>query len=283
MRLINFLICILTFLFSINSYPNENEPALTIKSKFQNSYLARSKILSLKGVTHIRLDNNRAYPKIEMTYTVIKICELLKPYGIKPKDTLEFIAADHFSVLIPAQKIMSCDKNSSIAYLAIEPTQKWPLLRYNTGTTAGPFDVVWLYPEKSYISDEYWAWSVIKIVVHTKLSSKLVPASPTAQDKILQGHLKNGYEKYISHCAGCHSINHIGKGTIGPDLNIPKNPVEYYPNDDLLKKFIRDPQSVRIIKYDRMSGSNEKFLSDTDLNDLILYFHYMKKYNGKIN
>jgi cytochrome c2 len=235
----------------------------------------------MKSLAQISINNNRAYPNMEMTYSAIKLCDLLKPFSIKLGDTLEFIAADRFSVLIPAKYMMSCNKNSAIGYLAIEPVKKWPLLRYKTGTTAGPFDVIWVDPEKSYISDEYWAWSVVRIVVHEKLDSNLVPDVPNIQDKQMRDRIKNGYNKYISHCAACHAINHIGKGVIGPDLNIPKNPVEYYPDDNLLKKFIRDPQSVRVIKYDRMSGSSKEFLSDADLDDLILYFHYMAKHKLK--
>lgn len=285
MDLIKILVLILFLGLINNGYTQEKEPGLSIRVKAKHYSFSRSNLLSMKGITHISMNNNRAYPKIPMTYTAIKLSELLQPYAIKPTDTLEFIAADGFCVLIPAGKIMNGDKRYSIAYLAIEPATKWPLLKYNTGTTAGPYDVIWLHPEKSYISDEYWVWSIIKIVVHKKLNSKLVPAKPNIKNRKMQNHIGRGYDIYISHCAGCHSINHIGKGVIGPDLNLPKNPVEYYPNDDLLKKFIRDPQSVRVIKYDRMSGSNEQFLSNSDLNDLIGYFHYMAnhKVSSKIN
>lgn len=265
--------CILVLLISSNGYSKEKETLLPIETKSHQFNLSRSKLLSMKNITHVRMNNNRAYQNSEMNYTAIKLCDLLKPYSIKSKYMLEFIAADHFSVLIPASKVMTCNNKSSIAYLAIEPKNKWPLLKNNTGTTAGPFDVIWVNPEKSYISDEYWAWSVVKIKIHESLDKKIFSTAPNVQDM----KIRNGYDIYISHCAGCHSINHIGKGVIGPDLNIPMNPVEYYPDDQLLKKFIRDPQSVRVIKNDRMSGSNKPFLSDEDLDNLILYFHYMAK------
>lgn len=268
-----FLILVL-LLMSTYAYSNGNEATLTIESNKSNFSFSRSNILAMKNITHVLMSNNRAYPGIEINYTVIKLCDLLKPYSIDPTDMLEFIAADKFSVLIPANKVMSCDKNSAIGYLAIEPAEKWPVLNNKTNTTAGPFDVIWVNPEKSYISNEYWAWSVIKITIHKMLDPKVFMTMPITRDV----HIKNGFNVYISHCAGCHTINNVGKGMIGPDLNIPKNPVEYYPNDITLKKFIRDPQSVRIIKNDRMSGSGEDFLNNSDLNDLISYFHYMVKH-----
>ena len=65
----------------------------------------------------------------------------------------------------------------------------------NTNTTAGPFDVIWVHPEKSYISNEYWAWSVVKIIIHKKLNSKIFMAEPATRD----AHIKRGFEIYVSH------------------------------------------------------------------------------------
>lgn len=268
-------VCMMSFITSFYVYAIEDAPILTIESLSKQFSFSRTALLSMQEITQVSITNNRAYPNVEMTYTAIKLCDLLRKYSIKSTDMLEFIAADHFSVLIPAPKIMHCSNHSAIGYLAIEPLKKWPLLSNNTGTTAGPYDVIWVHPEKSYISNEYWAWSVVKIKIHKKLDNKVFLAAPEGIGQKIKKNITNGYDVYISHCAGCHSINHIGKGVIGPDLNIPKNPVEYYPNNTVLKKFIRDPQSVRVIKNDRMSGSNEQFLSNADLDDLILYFHYM--------
>jgi cytochrome c2 len=267
--------CMMSFMTSFYVYAIEGAPTLTIESPSKQFSFSRTALFSMQELTQVSMSYNRAYPNVRMTYTAIKLCDLLRRYSIKSTDMLEFIAADHFSVLIPATKIIHCSNRSAIGYLAIEPLNKWPLLNNNTGTTAGPFDVIWVHPEKSYISNEYWSWSVVKIKIHKKLDNKVFLAAPEELDQTIKNNIKNGYDVYISHCAGCHSINHIGKGVIGPDLNIPKNPVEYYPNDTVLKKFIRDPQSVRVIKNDRMSGSNKQFLSDADLDDLILYLHYM--------
>lgn len=254
-----------------------HEPSLRIEIDKKTVTFTRSQLLSMKEITSVRINNNRAYPGVDMTYTAIKLCDLLKPYRIHSKTMLEFIAADQFAVLIPAKKIMQCGKNDAIGYLAIEPKKKWPIIKNNTDTTAGPFDVIWVNPEKSYISDEYWAWSTIKIVGHDKLDPNKFVTPPKVDDPTIRKQVINGYDIYISHCAGCHTMNNIGKGQIRPDLNIPKNPTEYYPDDRVLKKFIRNPQSIRKIKNDRMSGSSEQFLSEKDLNDLLIYFHYMAK------
>lgn len=38
------------------------------------------------------------------------------------------------------------------------------------------------------------------------------------------------------------------------------------------------PAEALSFKYDRMSGASKQFLSDADLNDLLLYFQYMAKH-----
>ena len=66
---------------------------------------------------------------------------------------------------------MHCTDKTAIAYLAIETKQHpWPQLKYNNPddanpdkASAGPFKVIWIHPEKSYISNEYWAWRVAGI------------------------------------------------------------------------------------------------------------------------
>lgn len=244
------------------------EPTLTISSLNREHHYDRASLLASNRLEMIHIDNNRAYPGRKMTLASIKLCELLKPYAVRPDAIIEFIAADGFSVDVPANKIMTCNHYSAIAYIAIEPEKKWPLLDNGTQTTAGPFDVIWLHPEKSYISNEYWAWSVTNIAIHQTLQRdllKLKPIHASAQ-------VKHGYDIYISHCAGCHTINHLGKAIIGPDLKDPKTPFDYYPDEQQLKQFIRDPQSIR---PGRMSGSGEDFLNNADLNALIAYLKYI--------
>ena len=113
-------------LASVRAYASDNVTVLTIESQQAYLNLSRSKLLAMKNIAHVSMSDNRAYPGIAINYTAIKLCELLKPYHVDLHDMLEFIAADNFSVLIPAKKVMSCDENSAIGYLAIEPFEKWP-------------------------------------------------------------------------------------------------------------------------------------------------------------
>ncbi len=253
------------------------EPVFTIETSKDHAAFTRSELEKMPITSQLTISNNRAYPHQTMTYTVVKLCDLLQPYAIDKQEMLEFVATDNFVVLIPASKIMSCGKDDPVAYLAIEPKQKWPLLneKYGKNVTAGPFDVIWTLPKGKAITDEYWAWSVVAVKSHAKLDKKEFQTAPTVADPAMQARLTRGYDVYISHCAGCHTMNNIGKGHVGMDLNIPRNPVEYYPDDVVLKKFIRDPQSVHKLPSRKMSGSSVETLPEADLDDLIYYFHYM--------
>ncbi|QMT59856.1 cytochrome c family protein [Legionella sp. PC997] len=234
--------------------------------------LTRTELLSHPNLTQVTINNDRAYPDKVMHHKAIPLCKLLAPFHIKKQDIIEFIAKDNFHVYVPAGKVMDCSKNASIAMLAIEPSSNWSIIENHTGLTAGPYEIIWLYPERSYISPEFWAWSVVAIKITRELNYHHVLSPPKTKNTSIA----NGYKIFISHCEGCHTINHIGKSDIGPDLNCPKNPLNYYPNMTQLKKFIRDPKSVRSLPQGRMTGSDRQSLSDKDLNDLIKFFAYMK-------
>jgi cytochrome c2 len=247
-------------------------PVLQIITADKSILLTTSKLLSHPALTQATINNDRAYPNKTLHHKVIPLCKLLAPFGVRQQDIIELISEDNFHVYVPALKVMDCSKSASLAMLAIEPASKWPIIDNNTGSTAGPYEIIWLHPERSYISNEYWAWSVITIKIIRKLDYKNVLSPPQTTNPSIV----NGYNIYISHCEGCHAINHKGKSSIGPDLNCPKNPLEYYPKINLLKKFIREPKSVRTLPKGRMSGSSIKSLSNNDLDDLIKFFTYIK-------
>jgi hypothetical protein len=63
---------------------------------------------------------------------------------------------------------------------------------------------------------------------------------------------------------------------MGPDLNVPMNPVEYF-HITALKTLIRDPQKLRHWPESKMKGFSKKEISDSDLNHLLSYLKYISK------
>jgi cytochrome c1 len=69
-------------------------------------------------------------------------------------------------------------------------------------------------------------------------------------------------------------LNGEGDARVGPDLNIPHNPTEYL-RTDLLRAYIRNPQSLRRWPQAKMSGFDRATLSDADLDNLLAYLRHM--------
>lgn len=245
------------------------EPVLTIQQDGKSKSFTRTGLLSMHTY-QLDMNNSVGYEGKDMHYTAVRVCDLLKPLSVNSDETVELVSSDNFYALVPAKYLINCKEGSSIAYVAIEPADNpWPQLP--RGGTAGPFFVVWTNPEKDYISSEYWAWNVVRMnVIAADQLTGVIPAPQNVKQEI-----KNGYHVYVSRCSGCHTMNQIGKAEIGPDLNYPMSPTKYFASDAILKKFIRDPQSVRIKKHDEMGNFTRQYLSDKDLDDLIAYMHYM--------
>jgi mono/diheme cytochrome c family protein len=83
-----------------------------------------------------------------------------------------------------------------------------------------------------------------------------------------------GLQVYVANCAVCHQLNGGGDASIGPDLNRPYSPVEYF-HEKYLRKLIRNPASVRTWKASLMPGFTSKMISDDSLDDLLAYFRLM--------
>jgi mono/diheme cytochrome c family protein len=66
----------------------------------------------------------------------------------------------------------------------------------------------------------------------------------------------------------CHPVNGAGTARIGPDLNLPLNPTEYF-QPAALKTFLRDPASVRRWPEMRMLGFDATAMSDADLDAVV--------------
>ena len=62
-----------------------------------------------------------------------------------------------------------------------------------------------------------------------------------------------GETMFVKHCIACHKIDGGGSSVLGPDLNKPMNPVEYF-QPAALRRYLRDPASVRHWPDQKMPG-----------------------------
>jgi cytochrome c2 len=130
----------------------------------------------------------------------------------------------------------------------------------------GPFYVVWTKPEQRDTHRYPWPYQLATIEL-TSLAKKFPHTVP---DGLATGDPGwRGFTIFRSDCVACHSVNTEG-GTVGPELNVPRSIVEYWPADQV-KAYIRNPASFR---YGNMPA--HEHLSDGDLDALVAYFRAMQ-------
>jgi mono/diheme cytochrome c family protein len=76
---------------------------------------------------------------------------------------------------------------------------------------------------------------------------------------------------FSAQCQRCHAINGEG-GRLGPDLNIPRNILEYRAEADV-RAYIKDPASFR---YGNMPA--HPLLTSEHLDQLVCYLREMGKH-----
>ncbi|RME16585.1 MAG: cytochrome c, partial [Bdellovibrio sp.] len=221
----------------------------------------------------ITIAQDPAYPGQVRKYKAIKVTHLFKNIHIGPDSVIQFYALDGFSAPLSKQKLLNNSPKKAVAYLAIEPpSKKWPLLKSRT-FSAGPFYLVWKNPIN--ISSEEWPYRLSGFEIKSSLAlsyPKIFPSPKTPKTHAIY----KGFQVFVKNCFACHTLNRNGASKIGPDLNQPMNPTEYF-KESALKKLIRNPEQVRQWPSRRMTGFPKSVISDKELEDLILYFKHMAK------
>ena len=207
--------------------------------------------------------------KRAMTYRAVPLAVLLP--GLDPQSHLQAVALDGFAAELAAAPLL--EKRGARAWLAVEdPAHPWPALAPGK-PSAGPFYLVWTDPQAGHISPEQWPFQVAAIKqlkgVAERFPALLPDPKLAADDPINQG-----FALFQKNCLACHRLNGAGDAQVGPDLNIPYNPTEYF-GGDFLKRYIRDPQSLRHWPQAKMPGFAASVLPDSELELLVGYLKHM--------
>ncbi|AKS10221.1 c-type cytochrome [Pseudomonas trivialis] len=207
--------------------------------------------------------------KRTMTYRAVPLALLLP--GLKPESHLQAVALDGFAAELTAAPLL--EKQGARAWLAVEdPAQPWPALA-DGKASAGPFYLVWTDPQAGHISPEQWPFQISGIkqlkTVAERFPALLPDPKLAADDPINQG-----FALFQKNCLACHRLNGAGDAQVGPDLNIPYNPTEYF-GGDFLKRYIRDPQSLRHWPQAKMPAFAASVLPDGELDLLVGYLKHM--------
>ena len=269
-------ICLLTLWFTLGLVVSQVAAAeLKIDLGASKRTWSTAQLLAQKNAQFLTIANDVAFRR-SMRYRAIPLSALLKEAGAD--DQLQFIAADGFAVDIPVKLIFN--RKGAVAWLAVEePDHAWPALPDNKGD-AGPFYLVWTHASAAGISTEQWPYKLSAIRRVASIAERFPATAPNAS-LAADSAVRRGYAVFQRICFACHTLNGEGDTQLGPDLNIPHNPTEYL-RDDLLRAYVRDPQSLRRWPQAKMPGFSRATLSDTDLDALLNYLRYMAQHKVKL-
>lgn len=251
----------------------EPDPVLTLHSGNQIVEYRRSELLKRPDVTRIHVEHDPSYGEKSRDYAhAVPLRPLFARIDIPSGATLQFECLDGFSAPISKERLLN--ENGAVPFLAIEaPGDDWP----KAGSKdAGPFYLIWMNPEKSRIGTEEWPFALAGFTVKASIEAsypKIVPA----QDVPANSPIRRGFKVFTKNCFACHTLNLQGQSQMGPDLNVPMNPTEYFSESNL-KKLIRNPQNLRHWPESKMKGFGEQEISATELSDLLTYLKHMAKH-----
>lgn len=131
-----------------------------------------------------------------------------------------------------------------------------------------PFYVFWSKPEQVDLESHPRPWQLVKIeMLRFEAAYPFTkPGDLPATDPAMVG-----YGLFRDRCFKCHAINREG-GRVGPDLNVPKNVLEYRPEEQV-RAYIKNPLDFR---YSAMPPHPD--FTDKDLDGLIAYLRAMKEH-----
>ncbi|HTJ94861.1 MAG TPA: cytochrome c [Pararobbsia sp.] len=206
-----------------------------------------------------------------MTYRAVPLRSLPGILSITPDEDLQITGTDGFVTHLPASLVLDKSNTGAVPWLAIEPADKpWPKTR--DGQSVGAFYVVWINPAASHVDSEQWPYRVDSIRA-VEPFAKQWPQLSVGSEVPANSPVRRGLTIVSSQCMACHKMNGAGQATMGPDLNVPHSPTEYF-TPWALRQYIRDPKSLRAWPDMKMPGFASSALSDADLDAVVAYLSY---------
>jgi mono/diheme cytochrome c family protein len=249
-----------------------DEPTLTITVGNDMRSFTRRELLLRPDATTIEVARDISY-RVPMTYRAVPVASLLAGITLPDDSVIEAVALNGFVAQIPPGLLHNTDESKAVAWLAIEPQDRpWPPLPHKD-ENAGPFYIVWTGAEVGSIRSEQWPYQLAKLESQPSPAARwpalaVDPALPPTDP------VRAGQTLFFVQCLTCHKLNGAGAANVGPDLNVPRNPTEYFTPQGL-HDLIRDPRAVRIWPAQAMPGFPPDYLSDHEIDLVIAYLKHM--------
>lgn len=241
---------------------------LTIELDHASKTWQTAELLNHPAAQTVQVVDDVSY-KRNMTYRAVPLAVLLP--SLQPGNHVQAVALDGFAAELNAAPLLQTQ--GARAWLAVEdPSQPWPALAEGK-PSAGPFYLVWTDPQAGHISPEQWPFQ-ISAIKQLKTVAERFPALLPDPKLAADDPINQGFVLFQKNCMACHRLNGGGDAQVGPDLNIPYSPTEYF-GGDFLKRYIRDPQSLRHWPQAKMPAFATSVLPDAELDLLVGYLKHM--------
>jgi cytochrome c2 len=249
-----------------------DKTALTLQTPSGKQVFTLKKLKTKLPIQTITV-NDPVY-KTSKTYDAFALSDVFKLGKFGQGDEVVFEAADGYAPSFPISAVSEkSDPNSPKGYVAFQEhgtKGHWQTFEQGkTVMTPAPYYVVWTNLSESKALEEHpWPYQLVRIelVNFKETYKKIYPASVAKDSPQMKGFLI-----FKNECIRCHSVNLVG-GDIGPELNTPKNVIEYW-NEKTLRQFIKNPGDFRA--KDKMPAFPQ--LKDEDLDNILAYFKYLKE------
>jgi mono/diheme cytochrome c family protein len=249
-----------------------DEPTITVAVGNDTRSFTRGELLARPDAATIAVARDVTY-RVPMTYRAVPVASLLAGMTLPPDSVLEAVTLDGFIAQLPPDLILNTDEGKAVAWLAIEPAERpWPPIP-GKDASAGPFYVVWTGAAVGTIRSEQWPYQMAKLVSQPSpatrwpalaVNSALPPTDP----------VRAGQALFVVQCLPCHKLNGAGASDVGPDLNVPQNPTEYFTPQGL-HDLIRNPSAVRTWPGQAMPAFPPDHLSDREIDLIVAYLKHM--------
>ncbi|KFG94449.1 cytochrome C [Burkholderia paludis] len=254
--------------------PASAQSTLELETDGTARALTPQTLLARPDATSIRVPRDIAYGR-PMTFRAVPFAALLGDASLPADGVLETRAADGFAAQLPLDLVRRRAPARAVPWLAIEdPAHPWPKLP-GKQVSAGPFYLVWLGPDAASVRGEQWPFQIVRITLE---SSPLARWPSLAVDPALPADdpARVGQRLFVTQCLACHRLDGAGSSHAGPDLNTPMNPVDYF-KPAALRRYIRNPASVRDWPGRSMPAFPPDQLSDRELDQIVAYLGYVAR------
>lgn len=209
----------------------------------------------LLGYDFVTKKKNKRYVGITTDSFFKKI---IQKYQI---DTTEmevlFMCKDGYSASVKIHQLLQ--DPGFIAFRDLDARKDW---EDDIADKFSPYYLVWNLAKDDHKHAFPYGITHIKFINKKEGFARAFP--PHASSEV-----EKGFELFKENCIKCHGINKTG-GTLGPDLNVPKNVTEYWKAEHI-KKFIKDPSQYR---YNSKMPAMAQ-LSEKEIEAILQYLKFM--------